>query len=52
LIEVTQRLSPEERLNVFLEHCRLVTQLYEAAETMRASGYNTQQSTPLVALTT
>jgi hypothetical protein len=36
LIEATQRLSPEERLNAFLEHCRLVTQLYEAGEKMRA----------------
>jgi hypothetical protein len=30
LIEATQRMSPEERLNSFLEHCRLVTELYEA----------------------
>jgi hypothetical protein len=36
LIEATQRLSPEERLNAFLEHCRLVTLLYEAGERMRA----------------
>jgi hypothetical protein len=36
LIEATQRLSPEERLNAFLEHCRLVVQLYEAGERMRS----------------
>jgi hypothetical protein len=36
LIEATQRLSPEERLNAFLEHCRLVTQLYEAGEKLRS----------------
>lgn len=38
LVEATQRLSPEERLNAFLVHCRLVTELYEAGEKMRASG--------------
>jgi hypothetical protein len=36
LIEASQKLSPEERLNAFLEHCRLVTQLYEAGEKMRS----------------
>jgi hypothetical protein len=36
LIEATQRLSPEERLNAFLEHCRLVTQLYETGQKMRS----------------
>jgi hypothetical protein len=35
LIEATQRLRPEERLNAFLEHCRLVTQLYEAGQKTR-----------------
>ncbi len=38
LIEATQRLRPEERLNAFLEHCRLVTQLYEAGQKIRPSG--------------
>lgn len=37
LVEATQRLSPEERLNAFLEHCRLVTELYEAGQKMRAA---------------
>lgn len=36
LVEATQRLSPEERLNAFLEHCRLVTQLYEAGREVRS----------------
>ena len=36
LIEATQRLSPEERLNAFLAHCRLVTELYEAGQAARA----------------
>jgi hypothetical protein len=30
LVEATQRLSPEERLNAFLAHCRLVMELLEA----------------------
>lgn len=30
LIEATQRLSAEERLNAFLTHCRLMMELYEA----------------------
>jgi hypothetical protein len=34
LIEATQRLSPEERLNAHLEHCRLVMELYEAGQRM------------------
>jgi hypothetical protein len=34
LIEATQKLCPEERLNAFLEHCRLVTELYEAGPTV------------------
>jgi hypothetical protein len=37
LIEATQRLSPEERLNAFLAHCRLVMELYEAGQKMRAA---------------
>jgi hypothetical protein len=41
LIEATQKLSPEERLNAFLAHCRLVTQLYEAGQKMRLPGSGT-----------
>ena len=40
LIEATQRLSPEERLNAFLAHCRLVMELYEAG--LKAQGRSTQ----------
>jgi hypothetical protein len=36
-IEATQRLSPEERLNSFLAHCRLVMELYEAGRKMRGT---------------
>jgi len=32
LIEATQRLSPEERLNAYLEHCRHMMDLYEAGQ--------------------
>jgi hypothetical protein len=31
LIEATQRLTPEERLNAFLTHCPLMMELREAA---------------------
>jgi hypothetical protein len=37
LIEATQRLSPEERVNAFLTHCRLVAELRAAGEALRAS---------------
>jgi hypothetical protein len=30
LVEATQRLTPEERLNAFLTHCRLMMELYQA----------------------
>ncbi|HXW91710.1 MAG TPA: hypothetical protein VEK33_14260 [Terriglobales bacterium] len=36
LVEATQRLSPEERLNAFLTHCRLVMELYEAGRELEA----------------
>ncbi len=36
LIDATQRLSPEERVNAFLTHCRLVMELYDAGQKMRA----------------
>jgi hypothetical protein len=38
LIAATQRLSPEERLNAFLEHCQLVTDLYEAGQKIRTDA--------------
>jgi hypothetical protein len=37
LVEATQRLSPEERLNAFLTHCRLVMELYEAGQRVRTA---------------
>jgi hypothetical protein len=37
LVEATQRLSPEERLNAFLAHCRLVIELYEAGQRTRTA---------------
>jgi hypothetical protein len=35
LVDATQRLSPEGRLNAFLAHCRLVMELHEAGKKMR-----------------
>jgi hypothetical protein len=37
LVEATQKLRPEERLNAFLAHCQLMTQLYEAGQGLRSS---------------
>jgi hypothetical protein len=36
LVEATQRLSPEERVNAYLAHCRLVMELYEAGRIIRS----------------
>jgi hypothetical protein len=36
LIESTQRLTPEQRVEAYLEHCRLVMELYEAGRALRA----------------
>lgn len=38
LIEATQKLTPEERLNAYLEHCRLVMELYEAGGQIRSQA--------------
>jgi len=35
LVEAMQRLTPEERLNAFLVHCRLMMDLHRAGEQMR-----------------
>jgi hypothetical protein len=35
LIEATQRLTPEQRVNAFLTHCRLVAELYSAGKALR-----------------
>jgi hypothetical protein len=37
LVEATQRMTPEERLQAYLVHCRLVMDLYEAGKKMRES---------------
>jgi len=36
LIAATQALTPEQRLDAFLEHCQLMTELYEAGRRLRA----------------
>jgi len=41
LVEATQRLSPEEGLNAFLAHCRLVMDLFDAGQKIRASEQRT-----------
>jgi len=38
LVEATQRMSPEQRINAYLVHCRLVMQLYEAGRKLRADA--------------
>lgn len=35
LVEATQRLSPEERLNAFLTHSRLLVELHEAGRNLK-----------------
>jgi hypothetical protein len=35
LLEATQRLTPEERLNAFLTHSRLMMKLYDAGRQAR-----------------
>jgi hypothetical protein len=37
LVEATQRLTPEERLNAYLVHCQLVMELYQTGQKLRAS---------------
>lgn len=42
LVDATQRLSPEQRVNAFLAHCRLITQLYEAGRKLRSQAAHSQ----------
>jgi len=42
LVEATQRLGPEERLNAFLTHCRLVMELYETGQKVRSQSAQPQ----------
>jgi hypothetical protein len=37
LLRTVQQLTPEQRLNAFLAHCRLVTGLYHAGAARRSS---------------
>lgn len=39
LIDATQQMSPEERLEAFLEHSQLVMELYEAGQKLRAGDH-------------
>jgi hypothetical protein len=38
LIAATQALTPEQRLEAFLEHCQLMAELYEAGRDLRAKA--------------
>jgi hypothetical protein len=42
LVEATQRLSPEQRVDAFLAHCRLIMQLYEAGRKLRSPAAHSQ----------
>lgn len=35
LREADERLTPEERLEAYLEHCQLLVELYDAGQTLR-----------------
>ena len=37
LLEADQRLTPEERLEAFLEHSQLMVELYDAGQKLRDS---------------
>lgn len=37
LFEAVQRLTPEQRLEAFLAHCRLLTALYQAGLAQRST---------------
>ncbi len=41
LVEATQRLCPEERINADLAHSRLVMQLHEAGRQLRSNATDT-----------
>lgn len=43
LIAVTQRLSPEQRLESFVTHCRLMAELYAAGERLREQATRQRQ---------
>ena len=35
LLETMRRMTPEQKLNAFLEHCQLVMELYDAGREQR-----------------
>jgi hypothetical protein len=41
LVDATQAMSPEERVNAYLTHCRLVMQLYEAGRKLQGEAADT-----------
>jgi hypothetical protein len=43
LIGATQRLSPEQRLEAFVAHCRLMAELYAAGERLRDQATGRRQ---------
>lgn len=49
LLQAMRQLTPEERLNAFLTHCRLMMDLYQAGRQMRAmhSQSNANPSTSI-----
>jgi hypothetical protein len=46
LLEAAQRLTPEQRLNALLAHCRLVAELYQAGRKMRTQEQRQEQRPP------
>jgi hypothetical protein len=38
LLEIMRRMTPEQRLDAFLEHCQLVMELYDAGRQQRAKA--------------
>jgi len=42
LIAATQRMTPEERLKAFVEHCQAMMALYEAGERLRREARGNQ----------
>jgi hypothetical protein len=41
LLEIMRRMTPEQRLDAFLEHCQLVMELYDAGLQQRAKAAQT-----------
>jgi hypothetical protein len=41
LLDTMRRMTPEQRLDAFLEHCQLVMELYDAGRQQRAKHAQT-----------